>query len=110
MQIVPKTQWLSWWAPGCYNINSKLIYNGERMPDMEKIMVYGTRWCPDCRRSRQVLDHHNIPFTWIDIEDDAGAAAYIQKVNGGYRSVPTILFPVGSVLVEPADAALEKKL
>jgi mycoredoxin len=31
-------------------------------------------------------------------------------VNGGYKSVPTIVFPDGSVLVEPSNAALEKKL
>ena len=80
------------------------------MPDTEKIRVYGTRWCPDCRRAKQVLDRHNIPFLWIDIEDDAAAMSYVQKVNGGYRSVPTIVFPDGSVLVEPANEALEKKL
>jgi len=57
-----------------------------------------------------VLDRHNIPFQWIDIEEDAGAMSYVQKVNGGYQSVPTIVFPDGSVLVEPASEALEKKL
>jgi mycoredoxin len=77
---------------------------------MEMIKIYGTKWCPDCRRAKQVLDRHATPFEWIDIEDDAAAAAYVQKVNRGYRSVPTIVFPDGSVLVEPANAALEKKL
>jgi mycoredoxin len=72
--------------------------------------MYGTRWCPDCRRAKRVLDEHNIPFTWVDIEDNAAAMEYVQRVNGGYRSVPTIVFPDGSVLVEPGNAALEEKL
>jgi mycoredoxin len=77
---------------------------------MEQIKMYGTKWCPDCLRAKQVLARHNIPFTWIDIENDGQALAYVQKVNGGYRSVPTIVFPDGSVLVEPGNAVLEKKL
>jgi mycoredoxin len=34
----------------------------------------------------------------------------VQQVNGGYKSVPTIIFPDGSVLVEPSNVVLEKKL
>jgi glutaredoxin-like protein len=77
---------------------------------MEQIKMYGTTWCPDCLRAKQILNKHKIIFTWTNIEDDAEAAAYVEKVNGGYKSVPTIVFPDGSVLVEPSNAALEKKL
>jgi mycoredoxin len=77
---------------------------------MEEIKVYGTTWCPDCFRAKQVLNRLRIPFLWIDIESDGQALAYVCEVNGGYHSVPTIVFPDGSVLVEPANAELEKKL
>jgi glutaredoxin-like protein len=77
---------------------------------MEQIKMYGTTWCPDCFRAKQILNKHKIKFTWINIEDDAEAAAYVEKVNGGYKSVPTIVFPDGSVLVEPSNVELEKKL
>jgi mycoredoxin len=77
---------------------------------MEQIKVYGTKWCPDCFRARQMFSRYNIPFTWIDIEEDEQALAYVRQVNGGYHSVPTIVFPDGSVLVEPANPELEKKL
>ena len=72
--------------------------------------MYGTRWCPDCLRVKQALGRHKISYDWIDIEQDEKACAYVEKVNGGYKSVPTILFPDGSILVEPDNAALEKKL
>ena len=33
-----------------------------------------------------------------------------MRINGGARSVPTIVFPDGSVLVEPGDRELGAKL
>ncbi len=77
---------------------------------MERIKMYGTRWCPDCLRAKQIFQQKNISYDWIDIEQDKDACAYVEKVNGGYRSVPTILFPDGSTLVEPDNATLRKKL
>jgi mycoredoxin len=76
----------------------------------EQIVVYGTAWCPDCSRAKRVLDRHGRIYQWIDIEKDATAADYVVKVNGGNRSVPTILFPDGSILVEPSNSELEQKL
>ena len=76
----------------------------------EQIKVYGTTWCPDCSRAKQVLDRHQIAYTWINIEDDPAAADVVVKINKGNRSVPTLVFPDGSVLVEPGNKELEKKL
>jgi len=76
----------------------------------EKIKVYGTTWCPDCVRAKQVLSKLSVVYDWIDISGDAEAIAYVEKVNKGNRSVPTIVFPDGSILVEPSNSALEKKL
>ena len=77
---------------------------------MADIIMYGTTWCPDCTRAKRILDSHNIPYEWINIQEDAAARQYVQEINGGYRSVPTILFPDGSVLVEPSNRELEAKL
>ncbi len=75
-----------------------------------EILFYSTSWCGDCRRSRKLLDAMKIPYTDINIEEDPDAAAIVRKLNHGAQSVPTILFPDGSVLVEPSNAALEQKL
>jgi mycoredoxin len=76
----------------------------------EQIKVYGTKWCPDCTRAKRILDQHKAGYTCIDIEQDAKAADYVVKVNHGNRSVPTIIFPDGSILVEPSNSELENKL
>lgn len=75
-----------------------------------KIQVYGAMWCPDCRRAKQLLDERQVPYDWHDIEGNPEARAYVQQVNGGKRVIPTILFEDGSVLVEPSNAELAKKL
>ena len=77
---------------------------------MSEIKMYGTTWCPDCFRAKQVFERLKVPYTWINIETDAIALEYVRKVNKGCQSVPTIVFPDGSILVEPGNKELEKKL
>ena len=76
----------------------------------EEIIMYGTTWCPDCHRAKSFLNSHNISFKWIDIGKDAAATLEVERMNKGNRSVPTIVFPDGSIIVEPSNAELEKKL
>ena len=74
------------------------------------ITVYATQWCGDCRLAKRVLDEEGTEYEWIDIDFDSEAAEIVQKLNGGYRTVPTILFPDGRVLVEPTREQLEEAL
>jgi mycoredoxin len=75
----------------------------------QKIKMYATTWCGDCRFAKRWLDAHGIPYDYINIEEDEDAAEYVMEVNGGMRSVPTIVFPDGSVLVEPDARELAAK-
>lgn len=75
-----------------------------------EITVYGTPWCGDTRRARAFLDNNAIPYQWVDITQDPQASAVVEKINHGYRSVPTIVFADGSTLTEPSELALKKKL
>jgi mycoredoxin len=75
----------------------------------QKIKLYATTWCGDCRFAKRWLDAHGIPYDYINIEEDEDAAEYVMEVNGGMRSVPTIVFPDGSVLVEPDARELAAK-
>jgi thioredoxin reductase (NADPH) len=74
------------------------------------ITVYGAHWCPDCRRSKQFLGEHQIPYHWVDIEQDPAAEQLVIAKNEGKRIIPTIVFEDGSVLVEPSNAILAAKL
>jgi mycoredoxin len=74
------------------------------------ITVYATSWCGDCRLAKRVLDEEGTQYAWVDIDFDPEAAALVQELNGGYRTVPTILFPDGRVLVEPTREELQQAL
>ena len=76
----------------------------------EQIVFYGTHWCPDSHRSINFLNRHQIAYRWVDIDQDLDGRAFVQKVNRGRASVPTILFPDGDLLVEPSDRELAAKL
>jgi mycoredoxin len=76
----------------------------------KKIKMYVTTWCGDCRMAKRWFDSHDIPYEYINIEEDDKAAEYVRRVNGGMQSVPTIIFPDGSVLVEPSPRQLAAKL
>lgn len=74
------------------------------------ITVYGAHWCPDCRTSKQFLGEHQIPYRWIDIEEDPAAEQFVIEKNKGKRIIPTIVFADGDFLAEPSNARLAEKL
>ncbi|HMN62173.1 MAG TPA: glutaredoxin domain-containing protein [Anaerolinea sp.] len=76
----------------------------------EKIILYGTSWCGASRVARRLLDENHIEYQWVDIDLDMDGRKYVEQVNRGYRSVPTIVFPDGSMLVEPTSTVLKQKL
>jgi mycoredoxin len=76
----------------------------------EVIKVYATTWCGDCRMAKHVLDERQVDYEYIDIDLAPEAASLVQEINGGFRTVPTILFPDGRVLVEPSRVELEAAL
>jgi mycoredoxin len=54
-----------------------------------KIVMYTTTWCGDCRAARAFLDQHKVEYTVINIEEDQEAVKLVMRVNNGKRSVPT---------------------
>ena len=75
----------------------------------QKIIMYATTWCGDCRMAKRWFDQHGIAYDYINIEEDAEATARVVQINGGQQRVPTIIFPDGSVLVEPSARELAAK-
>ena len=72
-----------------------------------QIVMYATEWCPDCRRARFFFERRKIPFLNVDIDSDESAKAFVKELSHGNRSVPTIIFPDGTIMVEPSTTELE---
>ena len=77
-------------------------------PDV--ITLYGTGWCPDCKRSKQFFGEQRVQYEYIDVDGNSDALAFVEKTNNGMRSIPLFIFPDGGMLVEPSNAQLAEKL
>jgi len=80
------------------------------MAEDSKIKFYGNTWCPSSRRAKKILINRGVEFEWINIDEDLAGREFVLEVNKGFRSVPTIVFPDGDILVEPSSSELEKKI
>jgi mycoredoxin len=76
---------------------------------VRKVVAYTTSWCPDCTRSKRVLQRAGVAYEEIDIEEVKGAEDEMRARNGGSGKVPTI-FVGDRILIEPSDAELKEAL
>ena len=72
--------------------------------------MYTTPWCGYCRRLKSQLARDGIEMAEVDIEQDPAAADYVMSVNGGFQTVPTVVFPDGTALTNPSAAQVRKHL
>jgi thioredoxin reductase (NADPH) len=77
---------------------------------MAEITLYGAPWCPDCKRSKQFLAEHRVDYKWVDIDRDPEGLAFVERLQSGGRTIPTIVFGEGNYLVDPSNEELAGKL
>ena len=78
---------------------------------LQPILIYGRPDCEDTEPVRERLNQLGIPFSEINVDEDEEAARFVEGVNGGYCSTPTILFGDGAlIVVEPTSAELDDAL
>ena len=77
---------------------------------MSDITVYGAGWCPDCRRAKKFFAEHRVAYDFVDIDADKDGLAFVEKLQNGGRTIPTIVFGDGSNLIEPGNDELARKL
>jgi len=74
-----------------------------------QIVMYSVEWCPDCRRAKFFFKRKKIDVLEVDVNADKKAEEFVKELNNGFRSVPTIILPDGSTMVEPSTEELEAK-
>jgi mycoredoxin len=75
-----------------------------------QLTMYTTTWCGFCRNLKNQLGRAGIEVTEVDIERDPAAAEFVMSVNGGNQTVPTVVFPDGTALVNPSAAQVKAQL
>ena len=79
-------------------------------PAFEGIRVLGTRWSPRSYELRDFLARNHVPYQWIDVEfsaNDPETKRLVDALGPEATSLPVVLFPDGTKLLEslPADVA-----
>ena len=74
------------------------------------LTMYTTQWCGFCKRLKAQLARAGVEVSEVDIERDAAAAEFVMSVNGGNQTVPTLLFPDDSTMVNPSAAQVQARL
>ena len=74
------------------------------------VTMYTTTWCGYCQRLKAQMTREGIEFVEVDIEQDPEAAAFVESVNGGNQTVPTLLFPDGSAATNPSIKEVQARL
>jgi len=72
--------------------------------------MYTTNWCAFCRRLKSQLAAEGIDMAEVNIEEEPAAADYVMSVNGGFQTVPTVVFPDGSTMTNPSLADVKQRL
>jgi len=72
--------------------------------------MYSTEWCGYCKRLKSQLNDIGITFEEINIEEVPGTAEIVERVNGGNRTVPTLVFSDGSAMTNPSAKQVQEKL
>ncbi|GAB48415.1 glutaredoxin domain-containing protein [Mobilicoccus pelagius] len=74
-------------------------------PEPGSVTVYATSWCPYCSRLLADLEAEPVPHTVVDVDtapDADEASAAVERINGGNRVVPTVVFPDGTTATNPS--------
>jgi mycoredoxin len=74
------------------------------------VLIYSTTFCADCWRIKKVLEALKVPYREIDINLDEEGYDDLVRLSQGKLRVPTVILPDGTVLVEPAVAAVAERL
>jgi mycoredoxin len=74
------------------------------------ITMYTTDWCGFCARLKAGLEREGITYDEVNIERVPEAAELVMSVNGGNRTVPTVVFADGSALTNPSVREVQAKL
>jgi len=82
-------------------------------PTFEGIRVLGTRWSPRCYELRDFLARNHVPYQWTDVEisaNDPETKRLLDVLGPEAQSLPVVLFPDGTKLLEGAPPEVAQKV
>ncbi|MEA2645151.1 MAG: thioredoxin reductase [Chloroflexota bacterium] len=79
-------------------------------PPFDGLRVAGTRWSAASYGIKEFLSRNQVPYQWIDVEQDAAIARLVGDVATDPSRLPVVLFPDGAILHAPTTQEVATKL
>jgi thioredoxin reductase (NADPH) len=79
-------------------------------PAFDGIRVAGTALSPASYAVKDFLASNQVPYQWLDVDDDATVRELLSGVDGGGTRLPVVFFPDGTTLVQPANRDLAERI
>ena len=77
---------------------------------IDTITMYAHPACPMMYPVKALFDQSDVKYVYINIHEDDEGRQLVREINNGYESVPTLVFPDGSTMTEPAIEDLKRAL
>jgi thioredoxin reductase (NADPH) len=74
------------------------------------LRVIGSRWSPQSFNTRDFLSRNQVPYQWVDLDQDAEMRALVMAETDETPRLPVVLFPDGGMLVAPTNSELATKV
>jgi len=85
-------------------------WSARARPTFDGVRVVGSRWSAQSYRTRDFLSRNQIPYLWVDIDQDAPTRELVQGLTGDLSKLPVILLADGTALVTPTNIELADKV
>ena len=79
-------------------------------PAFEGIRVAGNSLSPSSYAVRDFLASNQVPYQWLDMDDEATVRELLSGANGGSARLPIVYLPDGTALVQPTTRELAEKV
>jgi thioredoxin reductase (NADPH) len=84
-----------------WSANAVLPYDG--------IRVVGSRWSATSHHIKDFLARNQVPYQWLNIDNNNDARAMVEAIPAGERRLPIVYFPDGQRLIAPDIQTLANK-
>jgi thioredoxin reductase (NADPH) len=76
----------------------------------EGIRVIGDRWSPYSHQVKDFLARNQVPYQWLDIEQETEAQRLVSYAECPNRKLPLVLFSNGDRLIQPTNVQIAEKI
>src|SRR5262249_41803303 len=74
------------------------------------IRIAGSRWSPQSYAARDFLSRSQIPYEWVDIDQDASVRSLVTSIAGDASPLLVLLLTDGSSMTAPRSSALAERI